>query len=279
MDRVPDYGSIGKFYIQTNGSLILKNKAFFEKYAALMVVSISYDFLYQEENRTLFEVDETLKFLNSINLPVQLQWVIPTGKKGVFGLETYANVVKHFRTYKLNGLVLILHRHTVTTNGVKTIIADESIDLTKFFLAFMQFIQLLYVSNIRFCIDGHSKKFEKDYYHNHKQLVLAPNGLILPEYQFIEYDKPEYAIGRWKDGVVLHRDEQSKSVSELFRDECKKCPISYSCGLRYIYAMHDEDPANAARCQLFYTLNMVAIKHFFKLKEQPTLLQHLGVQE
>ena len=60
---------------------------------------------------------------------------------------------------------------------------------------------------------------------------------------------------------------------------CKDCSMTDICGLRYHYAMFDIDPPTPERCKEFYSLNVVSIKHLYKLKEQPTLLHHLGVQQ
>lgn len=276
--RVPDFKDKSVFYIQTNGSLILKHREFFEKYREMLYVSISYDFTFQDQNRTAFDIEETLGFLNSIGVNVQLQYVIPTNKKGVFDIDVYTTIVKLYRKYHIQRLILILLRHIRHEDRFETVIADPAIDLKKFFLAFMQFVQLLYVSGIKMAIDGHANKIDKNYYGNHKQMVLAPNGMIVPEYQFIEYGDYDFAIGRWKPFVELNRDVMPVKAEAKIRKECKTCPMTDLCGLRYHYAMFGIDPPAPDRCKEFYSLNMMAIKHLYKLSEKPTLLHHLGIQ-
>ncbi len=276
-ERIPNFESV--FYIQTNGSLILKHKEFFEKHKDVLYVSISYDFVFQGDNRTEFDVEETLQFLNDQGIPVHFQYVIPTNRKGVFDIEVYSTIVKLYRKYKIQRLVLILLRHIRHEDHFETVIADESIDLKRFFLGFMQFVQLLYVAGIQMAIDGHASKIDKNYYKNHKQMVLAPNGMIVPEYQFIEYGDYDFAIGRWKPFVEVSRDIMPPKAQSKLREACRTCEVTDLCGLRYHYAMFDMDPPAPERCKEFYSLNMMTIKHLYKLNEKPTLLHHLGVQQ
>lgn len=279
LERIPNFKEKSLFYIQTNGSLILKNQDFFVKYRDLLYVSISYDFLFQKENRTEFDIDSTLAFLNENNIPVHLQYVIPTYRKDVFSANVYAEIVRLYKTYNLKQLVLILLRHIRHEDRFETVIADESINLKSFFMGFMQFVQLLYVSGIKMAIDGHATKIDKKYFKNHKQMVLAPNGMIVPEYQFIEYNDYDFAIGRWKPYAELTREEMPQRAADKIRKECRACPATELCGLRYHYAMFDMDPPTPHRCREFYLLNTMVIKHLYKLTEKPTLLHHLGVQE
>lgn len=277
--RVPDFKDKAIFFLQTNGSLILRHRAFFEKFKEVLYVSISYDFKYQGENRTGYDIDSTLMFLNGQRIDVQFQYVIPTYQKDVFSVEAYSEIVRLYKNYRITGLNLILLRHIRREDRFETVIADEAIDLDRFFLAFLQFVQLLYVSGINLFIDGHTSKIDKNYFDNHKQMVLAPNGMIVPEYQFIEYDDYDFAIGRWKPYVEISRDQMPAAAEKKIRKECQNCPSTNLCGLRYHYAMFDMDPPTPERCKKFYALNVLAIQHLYKLKEQPTLLHHLGVKQ
>ncbi|BAW19051.1 hypothetical protein [Ralstonia phage RP31] len=280
LERVPDFKERGAiFFIQTNGSLITRQRAFFEKYKEVLYVSISYDFKYQGDNRTAYDIDSTLQLLNDLGIGTNLQYVIPTYDKNACDHAAYSEVMRLFSKFKLGQLNLILLRHIRQEDKFETVIADESIDLKGFFLGFMRFVQLLYVSGINVHIDGHANKIDKNYYNNHKQMVLAPNGLIVPEYQFIEYDDYDFAIGRWKPYVEISRDQMPEKAAKKIRKECQTCPMADICGLRYHYAMFDMDPPTPQRCKEFYSLNLIAIKHLYKLKEQPTLLHHLGVQQ
>lgn len=277
--RIPDFKDKAIFFLQTNGSLIAKQRDFFEMYKDILFVSISYDFKHQDDNRTSYDIEEALQLLNDLNIGVQFQYVIPTNQKNVFSIEAYSHIVRLYKQYRINSINLILLRHIRHEQYFETVIADESLDLKKFFLGFIQFVQLLYVAGINIAIDGHAKKIDKNYYANHKQMVLAPNGMIVPEYQFIEYDNYDFAIGRWKPFVQINREKIPPQAEAKIRQECKTCPMTDLCGLRYHYAMFDIDPPAPSRCKEFYMLNKTAIKHLYRLKEQPTLLHHLGVQE
>lgn len=278
--RVPDFEQRRlRFYIQTNGSLITKQSAFFEKYKSILYVSISYDFVFQQDNRTAYDIDATLKMLNDLQVPVGLQYVIPSYRDDVFDIKVYVEIMRLYKAYRIGRLNLILLRHIRHEDRFETVIADESIDLKRFFLKFMQFMQLLYVSGINLYIDGHTEKIDKNYFDNHKQLVLAPNGLIVPEYQFIEYGDYDFTIGRYKPYVEITRNKMPEKAEKKIRKACKDCSMTDICGLRYHYAMFDIDPPTPERCKEFYSLNVVSIKHLYKLKEQPTLLHHLGVQQ
>lgn len=276
--RIPNFKDKAIFFIQTNGSLILKQRAFFEKYKSVLYVSISYDFKYQDENRDGYDIEDTLQLLNDLSIGVQFQYVIPTYRKDVFDVSAYTEIVRLFKRYRIVSLNLILLRHIRREDRFETVIADENIDLQRFFLGFIQFVQLLYVSGINLFIDGHTDKIDKNYFDNHKQMVLAPNGMIVPEYQFIEYGDYDFAIGRWKPFVEITRDQMPPKAAAKIRKECQTCPMTDLCGLRYHYAMFDMDPPTPSRCKEFYSLNKLAISHLYKLKEKPNLLHHLGIK-
>jgi len=279
LERVPDFKDKAIFFIQTNGSLILQHRSFFEEFKDVLYVSISYDFHHQGLNRTEYDIEATLTFLQGQNIDVQFQYVIPTNEKSVFSPETFNAIIKLYREYKISCLNLILLRHIRREDRFETVIADETLYLQQFFTAFLQFVQLLYVSGINLFIDGHTTKIDKQYFENHKQLVLAPNGMIVPEYQFIEYDDYDFAIGRWKPYVEVIRDQMPKKAADKIRKPCHGCQARELCGLQYHYAIFDMDPPTPNRCREFYLLNKIAIKHLYKLKEKPTLLQHLGIQQ
>lgn len=278
--RVPDFKERRLvFFIQTNGSLITKQQAFFEKYKDILHVSISYDFTFQGDNRTAYDIDATLGLLNSLGINVNLQYVIPSYREDVFDIKVYTEIMRLHKAHRISRLNLILLRHIRHEDRFETVIADENIDLRKFFMKFMQFVQMLYVSGVQLCIDGHFKQIDKNYYNNHKQIVIAPNGMIVPEYQFIEYDDYDFAIGRWKPYVEIAREEMPVAAQNKIRKPCLDCPMQDICGLRYHYAMFGIDPPTPERCKEFYSLNLISIKHLYKLQEQPTLLHHLGVQQ
>ena len=277
MARVPLLADKIVFYLQTNGSLIITNAWFFEKHKSTLHVSMSYDFYYQGVNRTEFDIETTLGFLNSLNIDINLQYVIPTNKRNVFSMDVFTSIVTLYRRFRINRLILILLRHIRHKDRFETVIADDAINLDAFFAAFIQFVQLLYVSKINVVIDGHDGKIDKEYFGNHKQMVLAPNGEIVPEYQFIEYGQYDFTLGRWKDQVEVKRNVIPIKAEKRIRNECFDCPQTELCGLRYHYAMFNIDPPDASKCRKFYALNTIAIRHLFKLKQHRSLLESIGV--
>lgn len=266
-----------RFFIQTNGSLILKNKEFFEKYKAYLFVSISYDFFFQKENRTEFDIEETLRFLDNLGIQKQLQYVIPSNQKDAFDIQVFASIIKLYKKYKINSLNLILLRHQRAVDEFKTIINNDTINLKALFSSFIQFVQLLYVSGINVVIDGHSHKIDKQYYSNHKQIVLSPDGYIYPEYQFIEYKHPEFRIGQWRLPYTLNRNQFRTDAVEKIRPACQSCQMQKMCGLQYYYAMFDINPPAPNKCSDFYKYMEFSLTHLFKLKRHKNLLESIGV--
>jgi sulfatase maturation enzyme AslB (radical SAM superfamily) len=261
------------FYIQTNGSLILKNKEFFEKYKNNLYISISYDFIFQAENRTALDIEPVLAFLDDLGINKQIQFVIPTLHKNPFNPELVYSILSLYSKYKIQSLNLILLRHIRETSKFRTVIAEDSVDLPKLFSKFIQFFQILHVSGINLAIDGHTLEIEKNYYTNHKQIVLAPDGLIYPEYQFIEYKAPDYNIGSWET-MTFKRVE---NIDPLLSSDCVSCPQKELCGLQYYYSMFGMNPANTEKCRSFYSFIDLSIRHLAKLKKQKNLLAAIGI--
>ncbi len=274
---VNDNGFDCRFYIQTNGSLILKNADFFRKYSKYLYVSISYDFHFQAANRTEFGIHETLQFLDELKIDKQLQYVIPTNRKEAFGIEVFSSIVSLYKKYRINSLNLILLRHQRAIDEFKTVIASDAVDLKKLFSSFLQFVQLLYVSGINVALDGHSQEIDKDYYSNHKQIVLAPDGYIYPEYQFIEYKYPEFRLGQWRAPFSLERNHFRPEGLKKIRSECQACEKRHLCGLQYYYAMFDIDPPKPDKCASFYSYMEFSLNHLFKLKRHRNLLESIGI--
>jgi radical SAM protein with 4Fe4S-binding SPASM domain len=132
---------------------------------------------------------------------------------------------------------------------------------------------MLHVAGINLAIDGHTQEVEKNYYANHKQIVLAPDGLIYPEYQFIEYKAPAYNIGSWADGEF----KRTEKKDHLLRTACVTCPERELCGLQYYYSMFEIDPPDLDKCRSFYQYIDLCIRHLAKLKQHKNLLSAVGI--
>lgn len=182
------------YFIQTNGSLILSNEWFIEKWGSRLTISISYDFLFQATNRTNYDIKSTVSLLKRFNVSsIQYQTVLPIHEPNIFGLDMIQDIIRTCNTTGVTHINLIPLRHIRGKDKFMVIV--DSIDLNAFFLAFVKFIEILYVLGIYIVIDGHSSIIDKHYFSNHKQLILSPDGLIYPEYDFLEYKMVEAAIG------------------------------------------------------------------------------------
>lgn len=260
-------------FIQTNGSLIRSNEWFFEKWGSRLSVSISYDFLFQEINRSVFGITEAIETMKKHGVDdIQFQYVMPIENPKVFGLPALKSITDVCFRNGIRKINLIPLRHIRGRDKFRLII--DELDLNQFFGAFLKFIQMLYVMDIDVYIDGHLDQIDKHYFSNHKQMILSPDGNIYPEYDFLEYKREEMVIGRWKDGISINRD--SMSEDPLLLDKCKTCPSRDSCGLKYLYTIFEREP-NQDKCATFYQMMDMAIKHIQKLKQQPSLFHWVGI--
>lgn len=255
-------------FIQTNGSMILGNEWFLDKWKDQLMISISYDFLYQDINRTLFDIHGSLNALSDRDIGVQLQYVMPINDSKVFSLKAVKSITDVCYGHKDISINLIPLRHIRGKDKFRVILDD--IDVKQSAAAFLQFIQMLYVMKINVTVDGHGDDIDKHYFDNHKQLVLSPDGYIYPEYDFLEYKMEETRIGNWKRiEINRQRDEE-----HLLLDGCKTCSSREMCGLKYLYKAFDKEPEGS--CVEFYALLNVAIKHAQKIKQKNTLLHWIG---
>ena len=259
-------------FIQSNGSQMLQNRWFFEKWGSRLSISISYDFLFQDINRTLFGIDHTLDMLKECGVAnIQFQYVMPIQDPKVFSLAAIKSITDLCFRHNVKHVNLIPLRHIRGKDKFRVIV--DEINLEQFFGAFIKFIHVLYVMGINVLVDGHSDDIDKHYFDDHKQMVLSPDGLIYPEYDFLEYKRTETSIGRWKGDVVLSRKDVSTRVE--LNPHCSNCPAHNECGLKYLYAVFDRDPTES-NCRQFYQMLTFIIKHTQKLKQHPNLVEWIG---
>ncbi len=256
-------------FIQTNGSLILGNEWFLDKWKDQLMISISYDFLYQDINRTLFDIHGTIEALSERDIAVQLQYVMPINDSKVFNLKAVKSITNICYGHNDVSVNLIPLRHIRGKDKFRVILDD--IDVKQTIAAFIQFIQILYVMKVNVTVDGHGDDIDKHYFDNHKQIILSPDGYIYPEYDFLEYKMEETRIGNWKRIEI----ERQRDEDHLLLDGCKTCPLRDVCGLKYLYKAFDKEPEGS--CVDFYTHLQVAIQHAQKIKRQPSLLHWIGL--
>jgi hypothetical protein len=261
-------------FIQTNGSQLLQHSWFFEKWGPRLMISISYDFMYQDINRTQFGITPTLEMLRKNGVQdIQFQYVMPISDPKCFSLQNLKSITDLCFKNGVKQVCLIPLRHYRGKTKFKVIV--DEINLPQFFDAFLKFVQMLYIMGIDVLVDGHSSGLDKHYFDNHKQMILSPDGKIYPEYDFLEYQRPETVIGTWKGEVALNRVDPTQEDAML-HSRCITCPSKPTCGLKYLFGMFDEDPTNS-QCEQFYQMLTVIIQHVQKLKQQKTLLHWIGV--
>lgn len=259
-------------FIQTNGSQITQNEWFFEKWGNRLTISISYDFLYQDINRTLFDINAVIILLKRSGVRhIQFQYVMPIHDPKVFSLNAIRSITSVCFKHGINHINLIPLRHIRGKDKFRVIV--EELNIRQFFDAFVKFVQMLYVMGIDVVIDGHSQDIDKQYFDNHKQLVLSPDGYIYPEYDFLEYKRTETSIGTWKSDVKLERSGHNEDT--LICEKCVTCNARSACGLKYLHKLFDSEPGD--NCVHFYTMLNIAIKHSQKLKQKPNLLEWIGI--
>ena len=126
---------------------------------------------------------------------------------------------------------------------------------------------------IKLNIDGNYGSIDKQYLNNHGKLIISPDGYLYPEFDYLEYKRKEFRVGKWRNGIVLDR---VKSEDEFLLPKCVVCPLRDVCGLKYLYKMFDEEPKGG--CVEFYKTISLMVRHLHKLKQQPTLLHWVGYE-
>lgn len=265
------------YFIQSNGSLILSSEWFIKKWGNRLTVSISYDFLFQPINRTDYDIQQTVALLKQHSvMNVQYQTVLPIQDPTVFSMDMIKNIVSTCNSTGVTHINLIPLRHIRGRDKFKVILDD--LDINAFFMAFVKFVEILYVMGVHVVVDGHSADIDKRYFSNHKQLILSPDGLIYPEYDFLEYKMTNAAIGKWRttptNVITIHRADTLQE-STLISDGCNVCEMKEYCGLKFLYHEFDKEPGGA--CREFYKRLNVIIQHVHKLQQHPTLLHSIGI--
>lgn len=260
-----------KFLVQTNGSLIMKNQDFITKWNKRLHISISYDFAFQETNRSAYDIEETLAFLKKHVNHVQMQYVVPVNRPDCFTVDKLAAVVRLYEKYQMDRLSLIPLRHLRGPGRFKTFI--DEVPLEHVFQKMIQFVQLLHVYNINVVVDGMVHGIEKSYFNDHKQLVIAPDGRLYPEFDFVEYKVVDAAIGEWRDRTLV---EPVKDDSNIIHERCHSCEQRNKCGIKYLYKMWADKPDdNCLKASKMYEF---IIRHVFKLKEVGNIVNVVGIK-
>jgi radical SAM protein with 4Fe4S-binding SPASM domain len=267
--------------ITTNGSLLLENREFLEKWKDRLKITISYDFIFQEQHRELFDVDSTGKMCMELGISILWQFVMPLTDKRVFSLDLVKDILDKVKYSSIRYINLIPLRHYRGETKFKDFFNE--IDIPQFFDAFLKFINTLYNYNINVVIDGAYSKIDKDYLGKHYKMILSPDGYIYSEYDFCEYKREEFRVGQWYDSSVIKIDKLSgyqpliyplASEEELIQEKCKSCSSRRNCGIKYLYKMFDEQPRD--KCVLFYKVIEATVEYTGKLKAKKSFYHWLG---
>jgi MoaA/NifB/PqqE/SkfB family radical SAM enzyme len=250
--------------ITTNGSLILENKDFVEEWQDVLNFTWSYDFNYQDINRAPLPVLEIVDFIRSTKAGLHFQFVCP--EEG-FNITTAAEIVNTCNRAQVKGINIIPLRHLRGKDKFKVFV--EQMNLKKFIANFLPFLHTLYVNGLDVYIDGiYNGEVDKHYLDNHGKFILSPDGYLYPEFDFLEYKRDEYRIGKWlASPPEIYR---TKSEDQLLLSSCRSCSSKSLCGLKYLYSMFDVMPGK--QCKEFYQIIEVTAKHLDKLKSRPSLL-------
>jgi MoaA/NifB/PqqE/SkfB family radical SAM enzyme len=281
-----------KVSFTTNGSLVKRNEDFFEEYSGLLTCTVSYDFMYQGINRVkkapsgvkcgecdcvdvceadLPNVIEMSKVLNKHCTEWKFQYVMPIDEPDSLSFKNLSAIVKTCYATECKTVNLIPLRHKRGKDKFDVII--DNINLPQFLDAFMEFVQILYVKKLNVFIDGQYHNIDKAYFNGHSKLILAPNGYIYPEFDFLEYKVEDAKIGNWKSSTLY----DDKGDEGQIPKSCLECTSRPSCGLKYLYFLFDEEPKGS--CVQFYKIIDFVTLHLTQLKTKKNLLEWVGIDE
>lgn len=258
-----------KITLTTNGSLVKENEWFFEKYGKILRATVSYDFMYQEQNREGFDVYEMAEVLNKYIDTWQWQFVMPIDNPSAFSFDNIKTIVS--TCYKTNSrtINIIPLRHKRGKDKFDVII--DRVNIPQFMDAFLQFIQILYIKRLNVFVDGCYTKIDKAYFSEHHKIILGPDGYMYPEFEFLEYKIDAGRIGNWKTRQVW----KNLGNKTRIRDDCLNCHKEKSCGLKYMYHLFDREPEGA--CKEFYTVMDYIMMHLDKLHQKKSILEWVGI--
>lgn len=248
-----------KVLVTTNASLILENKWFLEKWKRYLRFTFSYDFIFQEENRSHVDIDSVGKLCQDLNIPIMWQFVMPLTDPRVFSLDVAKDIIEKSKYSKERIITLIPLRHYRGEEKFKDFF--DEINPYTFASDLMRFVNVLYSYDVRARIDGAHKVVDKNYTGKHYKIILSPDGYMYPEYDFCEYQSKDFRIGQWysKDVVQVKQlpfiptftyDSDNTREDNLIPDKCRTCVVRPDCGIKYLYKMFGKEPRG--NCVPFY---------------------------
>lgn len=267
-----------KVVITTNASLVLENKWFIEKWGKYLQITISYDFIFQEENRSFVDIDAVGQLLLDNDISIMWQFVMPITDPRIFSLDVVKDIVDKTKYCKDRFVNLIPLRHHRGETKFKDFFDD--VDLYKFSEELIRLITTLYNYNISVIIDGNYDKIDKNYLGKHYKIILSPDGFIYPEYDFCEYRVEETRLGSWKNIIPVFNEHDVNREKQIILDSCNSCKVKEECGIKYLYKLFDKKPNG--NCKTFYEVINNAVKYVNDLKKKPTVwhwVNNMSTQE
>lgn len=261
----PEHVSNLKYFIQTNGSLILKHVDMFSFLdTTKLIYSISYDLIYQEKHRKKLDINNVIQYLTSKKYNVKLQCVVSPIE--INDPLFHSNFLHTCLTYNINSFCLIILKHIRRGNYSQVVLKKEELALLAMNL--LKIIELSYIYGFNLLIDGKNNAEEKSYFSDHEQIVLSGDGYIYPEYDFLDYKIEEARIGKWKDDILFYTGTKELNINET----CKTCNLTNYCGLKYVYYFNKEAPDKNI-CTNIY--NIITNLQFYmaKLKQKNKLCE------
>ena len=256
------------FHITTNGSKIPENEWFFKKWNSRLRITLSYDFQYQEINRTAVPIEKIGKILKENKTSLAFQYVFPIDGKSL-DQNAVANVISTMKKADAGTLNIIPLRHLRGATKFDVLIDD--ININSFAVDLMRFLQTMYINGVNIKLDGNDSGINKNYLDDHSKLILGPDGYIYPEFDYLEYKLTDFRTGKWKNGIELYRQ---RNEDDQLLNVCTECPSRDLCGLKYLYKIFDEHPKG--NCAQFYRIINAMVKHLYKLKTKQSLLNWVG---
>ena len=256
--------------ITTNGSLVKENEWLFEKWTGHIKATVSYDFMFQEENRDKLDVMEMAEVLNLHSPEWKWQTVIPINDPRAFSFDYVKDLVNTCYKTGCRVINVIPLRHHRGKDKFTVLIDD--IDLEQFLGAFIDFLQILYIKKLTVFIDGNYTMIDKAYFGEHQKIILSPDGYMYPEFDFLEYQMHQFRIGNWKKKEVW----EPVGDGDKILPQCHECPMKAACGLKYLYKMFDQEPKG--NCKKFYKYMNFATFHLMKMKEKKSMVEWIGIK-
>lgn len=244
--------------ITTNGSLIEQNEWFIKKWGRYLTINCSYDFIFQKENRSEFDIHTFSRILKENSINAAWQFVMSINEN-IFTSLLLEDILSKSKDANIKRITLIPLRHH--RGEIKFTDFFSQIDLNEFDDGFRWFIDQLETRGFKVIIDGNENTIDKNYMGKHYKIILSPDGNIYTEYDFCEYKRTESSIGKWYDATRINFKPifyiNQKNEDELIPHQCVACEQRDHCGIKFLYKIFNVIPS-APYCNDFYkTLNQI----------------------